>query len=210
MENNHIDFNLLSNAAKTLILALKERDMHTQMHSNRVISLSQELGLACGLTSDEISTLKLSACFHDIGKIGIRDSILLKPGKLTQEEMDLMAEHPIKGENLVKELHLPHNKFIMAAVRHHHEHFGGGGYPDKLAGEEIPILSRIISLADSYDAMAVYRSYHEAKSHDTIMLILDAESGAKHDPYLLNKFKVVIENSSHKASQNINSSTSTG
>ncbi len=210
MENSHFDFDLLSSAAKAMILALKERDLYTQMHSNRVIRLSQELGLACGLTSEEITTLKLSACFHDIGKIGIRDSILLKPGKLTVDEMDQMAEHPIKGENLVRELHLPNSKEIMAAVRHHHEHFNGEGYPDKIAGEDIPILSRIISLADSYDAMAVLRPYHSAKSHDTIMMIIESESGEKHDPYLVDKFRLVIKNSNHRISTDINSSASTG
>jgi HD-GYP domain-containing protein (c-di-GMP phosphodiesterase class II) len=100
MENSDIDFNLLNSAAKALILALKERDLYTQMHSRRVISLSLELGLACGLTSEEINALKLSACFHDIGKIGIRDSILLKPGRLSPQEMELMTEHPVKGESL--------------------------------------------------------------------------------------------------------------
>lgn len=195
MENGNIHLNLLCRAARALILALKERDLHTQQHSGNVLNISQELGIACGLNSDEISTLALSAFFHDVGKIGIRDSILLKPGKLDSEEMDIMATHSTKGENLVKALQLPNGKQIMDAVRHHHEHFDGNGYPDKISGEDIPILSRIIALSDSYDAMSSPRPYHKAKSHKRIMQTLEKECGVKHDPYLLGKFKTIIKHS---------------
>ncbi len=192
MENGNIYLNLLCRAARTLILALKERDLHTQLHSNNVLAISQQLGLACGLNSDEISILVLGAFFHDVGKIGIQDSILLKPGKLDSDEMSIMESHSTKGESLVKEMQLPNGAKVMDAVRHHHEHFDGDGYPDKLSGEDIPIFSRIIALADSYDAMSSPRPYHRAKPHKKIMQILDDECGTKHDPYLLGKFKGII------------------
>ena len=195
MKSSSIYLNLLCRAARTLIFALKERDLHTQLHSNNVLDLSQELGVACGLNADEISTLTLGAYFHDIGKIGIQDNILLKPGKLDRKEMDIMATHSAKGENLVKELQLPNGHEVMSAVRHHHEHFDGNGYPDRLAGEDIPVFSRIIALADSYDAMSAPRPYHAAKPHEVIMQILEEECGTKHDPYLLGKFKPIIEHS---------------
>ncbi len=195
MKDSSIYLNLLCRAARALILALRERDLHTQQHSGHVLDLSQELGMACDLSSDEISTLTLGAYFHDVGKIGIQDRILLKPGKLDREEMDIMTSHSAKGENLVKELQLPNGSQVMAAVRHHHEHFDGNGYPDRISGEEIPIFSRIIALADSYDAMAQPRPYHKAKPHREIMQILEEECGTKHDPYLLNKFKPIVAHS---------------
>ncbi len=192
MDNSNPYLDILCKAARTLILALKERDLHTQLHSSNVINLSQDLGVACDLSSDEIYTLALSACFHDVGKIGIQDRILLKPGKLDSDEMEIMSTHSAKGESLVKEMQLQNGDQVMEAVRHHHEHFDGNGYPDKMSGEDIPIFSRIIALADSYDAMSAPRPYHKPKSHKKIMRILERECGKKHDPYLLNKFKTII------------------
>ncbi len=192
MESNKICFKLQRRAERVLIRALGERDLHTRLHSNNVLILSQELGVACELNSDEISSLVLSALFHDVGKIGIQDSILLKPGKLDKEEMSIMTTHSAKGEKLVREMQLRDGDQVMDAVRHHHEHFDGNGYPDKISGEDISIFSRIITLADSYDAMSSPRPYHKAKPHRKIMHILEKECGKKHDPYVLNKFKEII------------------
>lgn len=195
MDNNQLYF-----GTEALICALKYRDAHTQLHTQRVIYLSEALGIACQLSAPEIDMLKISASLHDIGKIGIPDEILLKPGKFDPQQWKIMQSHSQKGEDIIKTLGLKDSPAIANIVRHHHEHYNGQGYPDQLAGEQIPILSRIISVADSYDAITESRSYHQAKTHQQAMQILQGEKGTKHDPKLVELFALLIETSQYKAS----------
>lgn len=183
----------LDPGARALGVALNERDHYTQCHSRRVVGVSRLIGLACGLNQSDLAALELGAFFHDIGKIGIPDHILLKPERFTAEDMTVMKDHAAKGESIVRELGLNDGDLVARAVRHHHEHFDGGGYPDALQGESIPILSRIISVADSYDAMTKTRPYHDARPVAEALDIMAGEAGSKLDPYLVHKLQQLLE-----------------
>jgi response regulator RpfG family c-di-GMP phosphodiesterase len=186
---------------KALSVALGYRDLLTRLHSERVLALSEALGTRCGLSSSELEILKLGASFHDIGKIGIEDRILMKTSALDKDEWEKMREHTKIGESILLATGLEGSQQAAQIVRHHHEHYDGKGYPDSLAGEDIPIYSRIISIADSYDAMAVTRSYHHPRKHSEIMETLHRETGVKHDPHLMSLFVELIEHSELKAAE---------
>lgn len=188
----------LSDYLTPLAAALKERDINTAAHSNRTSSLAVELGAQCALTQLELSVLCVAARIHDIGKIGIPDHVLHKPGKLDATEWALMKTHSDRGYGILRSVSLDGMDEIALAVRHHHEGYDGSGYPLGLAGEDIPILSRMIALADSYDAMAEVRPYHGAKSHQEIMRIMYSENAGQYDPYLLGKFNALIQTSPFK------------
>lgn len=185
----------MENFARSLTVALGERDNNTRMHSDRVVQLSTELGCHIHLSERELEVLILGAQFHDIGKIGIPDNVLSKPAAFEASEWAVMKQHPLIGERIVLALGSERSPEIALVVRHHHENFNGTGYPDGLAGTDIPLYARIISLADNYDAMAVARPYHKARRHQDVMNILHSESGIKHDPDLLHAFCKVIEKS---------------
>ncbi|EMR13293.1 metal dependent phosphohydrolase [Methylophaga lonarensis MPL] len=199
MELDDDIFNSLLKYTKALSVALGYRDLSTQLHSERVQELSASIGEYCGLNRKELNTLVMAASFHDVGKIGISDNILLKPAKLDEAEWLTMKEHSEIGEKIMLSTELEGAPQVARLIRHHHEHFNGMGYPDNLAGEEIPICARIISIADSYDAMAVTRSYHRVRTHSEIMDILHEETGKKHDPELMKGFCKIIERSHHRA-----------
>ncbi len=179
--------------ARALAMALGERDMYTHSHSRRVVDVAYQLGLVCALDYDSMDALGVSAYFHDVGKIGIPDHILLKPGRYTRDEMEVMKEHPVKGEGILRELDLISADTIALAVRHHHEHFSGRGYPDGLRGEAIPVISRIISVADSYDALTDDRPYHKGRDVHETLDIMAREAGEKLDPYLVGKLNGLVE-----------------
>ncbi|MFA7350551.1 MAG: HD domain-containing phosphohydrolase [Methylotenera sp.] len=174
---------------------LKERDAYTRLHSDRVMNLSTEIAKYIALPSKDLMLLKTAAALHDIGKIGIPDKVLLKAGNLDDDETAIMHRHSEHGENIVLSLSHDGADVIAQAIRHHHEFFNGLGYPDRLVGENIPIFSRIIAIADNYDAMATRRVYQEAKSHTEVMDIMSDELGHKHDPVIFAKFVKLIENS---------------
>ncbi len=199
MELEDLIFNSLLKYTKALSVALGYRDFLTQLHSERVQVLSADIGKYCGLTHQEIDALVVTASFHDIGKIGIPDHILLKPSKFDEAEWETMKQHSEIGQKIMESTELDGSKQVAQFIRHHHEYYNGWGYPDKVSGENIPIFSRIISIADSYDAMAETRSYHNARTHPEIMVILHKETGEKHDPELMQVFCKIIESSQFKA-----------
>lgn len=157
--------------------------------------LALELGIECGLTQAELDVLRIGARFHDIGKIGIPDHVLLKPGALNAEEWAMMKMHPVKGERLFRNTLHPQADMVADIIRHHHECFNGSGYPDGLSGNRIPLASRILLIADGYDAMSTARPYHHGRSHQEIMNIMADEEGIKTDPDLIKRFMCVIERS---------------
>lgn len=178
--------------------ALDERDENTRAHCDRVCGLALDLGRKCGLSQRELHALQLAAVFHDVGKIGIPDRILKAPRKLTQDELWMMQTHSVRSERIIMSADLEDNDVVAVAVRHHHERFDGTGYPDKLAGESIPVLSRIIAVVDAYDAMATLRHYGPLKSHTSIMAELRRCEGAQHDAYMIRHFEQIIETSPHR------------
>jgi putative nucleotidyltransferase with HDIG domain len=184
---------------KALAVALGFRDMYTRIHSDRVLALAEELGRRVGLSEKEMGALRVGAAFHDIGKIGMPDNILLKPDRLTDEELEIMKKHSEIGAEIVMAIDLEGSTEAALVIRHHHEHWDGSGYPDELSGDAIPICSRIIGIADSYDAMAIPRPYHAGKTHETVMAMLEQETGKKHDPELMRVFRELIEHSELRA-----------
>jgi HD-GYP domain-containing protein (c-di-GMP phosphodiesterase class II) len=199
MERNDAAFAALYTYTRALSVALGYRDPLTRLHSDRVLGLSEAIGRGCGMSSEELSILRIAASFHDVGKIGIPDNILLKSSHLDEAEWEKMKQHPEIGERILAATELEGSQQASLVIRHHHEHYNGLGYPDGLKGRAISICSRIISIADSYDAMAVTRSYHDAKTHEETMAVLHAETGEKHDPELMRIFCGIIESSSLKA-----------
>lgn len=192
-------FEALSRFTRALSVALHERDPYTRLHCDRVDLLACELGIACGLSASDVTMLRISSALHDIGKIGIADSVLLKPARLDEDEWNAIRTHSARGQRIACATLLPDAEEIGTIIRHHHEYVNGAGYPDGLAGETIPLLCRILSIADSYDAMATPRIYQRARSHAEIMEILRAEENIKFDPFIFRKFTEVIEQSSCRA-----------
>ncbi|WP_153132925.1 HD-GYP domain-containing protein [Dechloromonas hortensis] len=191
----------MQNIARSLTVALGERDHHTRTHSERVVQLSAELGCHLNLSARELELLTLGAQFHDLGKIGIPDQVLRKPSSFEENEWECMKQHTVIGERIILAIGDEKSPEVARIVRHHHENFDGSGYPDGLRGTDIPLFARIISLTDSYDAMAVTRPYHKARQHQAVMDILNREAGGKHDPDLLHAFCTVIEKSEMRAAQ---------
>lgn len=189
------DFISLHRIAQTLTVALGERDPYTRAHSERVVQLSAELASHLDFTQGELDLLALGAQFHDIGKIGIPDHVLHKQTPFDDDEWQCMKQHTEIGERIILAIGSEKATELARMVRHHHEHFDGSGYPDGLSNTQIPVLSRIIALTDSYDAIALSRPYHPARGHTAIMDILASEAGIKHDPDLLHAFSNVIEKS---------------
>lgn len=185
-------YDTLPKQINPLICALKHRDHHTQCHSQRVINLSVRIGRECGLLELEISRLQISAYLHDVGKIGIPDRVLFKPGKLAPEEWECMKTHPEKGEEMTRMLDIEDRDIIANVVRQHHEYYNGSGYPDQLSGENISILARIIAVADAYDAITETRPYSPARNYHQALKILNDEQGVKFDPYVFKKFLQII------------------
>lgn len=176
---------------EALAAAIDAKDKSSYTHLKRVVRLSLELADKVGLSEKEKEDLHFAALLHDVGKIGIEESILNKPGKLTAEEYARMKKHVEEGVQI-----LSNAQFLEAAtliVRHHHEQFSGAGYPDGLKGNEIPIGARILSLADSYDAMITNRIYRAGKSIESAKEELKRCAGKQFDPSLVPIFLKIID-----------------
>ncbi len=161
-------------------MALLERDRYTGEHSEAVIEMSGAVARNLGLNMPEVARVKSAALLHDIGKVAIPDEILHKPGPLTDDEWRLMKEHPVIGERILRVL--PGLGNVARIVRHEHERWDGGGYPDGLEGEEIPLGSRIIIAADTYHAITSDRPYRAKRSHSEAVEELTRCAGTQFDP----------------------------
>ncbi|MCD6551003.1 MAG: HD domain-containing protein [Thermotoga sp.] len=163
--------------------AMELKDPYTSGHSLRVSKYAQEIARRMGLSKHRIERIRIAALLHDIGKIGMRGAILNKTSKLTKEEYEEVKKHPELGEKLISKVE--DFSDIAKIVRHHHEWYGGGGYPDNLSGEEIPLESRIIAIADAFDAMTSDRPYRKAMNKNTALEILRKNEGLQWDPLVL-------------------------
>jgi HD-GYP domain-containing protein (c-di-GMP phosphodiesterase class II) len=172
-----------------LLEALKLRDPYTYGHCRRVGRNARLLAGAAGLNAFEQRIVEFSSIFHDLGKLGIPDSILLKPGRLTPEEEEIMKEHPVKSvEALTPLVSVPFFQATLPGIRSHHERIDGGGYPDRLVGDSIPLTARIILIADTFDAMTTTRAYRKGLPFDVAYKELRTFSGRQFDPTLVNVF----------------------
>jgi len=190
IENVALYENIYENLLATLyafVGAIEARDPYTEQHSNRVTRIAIALCREMGGSQEEQDILNVAGQLHDIGKIGIRDDILLKPGRLTDEEFRIIKEHPVIGANIVERLGLWDREKNI--IRCHHERFDGKGYPDGLAGENIPMLARILSVADVYDAIASDRAYRKRMEEAKILEIMYGGSGTQFDAGVIDTFR---------------------
>lgn len=176
---------------EALTVALHVRDEHTRHHCDRVVDLAIQLAMAIRLDRSNFRFIEICARFHDIGKVGVPDSILLKPGRLSDEEWRIMKTHSEMGEQIVGATALPDSRNAARVIRHHHENFSGDGYPDALKGEAIPVESRIIFIVDAYDAMRTTRPNRSPMDHEKVISIMASEDGWKFDPAIFKHFHAV-------------------
>jgi HD-GYP domain-containing protein (c-di-GMP phosphodiesterase class II) len=168
------------------MFALEERNIETMEHMDRTRQLAISLGINIGLPDYLLNDLSLLALLHDIGKLGIPDEILLKPGPLNAQEWEVMKNHSEKGYHIASSI--PEMISIAQAILHHHEHWNGRGYPYGLQGEEIPLLSRIISIVDAFDVMTHDRPYHQAITPTDALKEIRSCAGSQFDPELARVF----------------------
>lgn len=171
---------------KALTAALETRDLETHGHSERVVTYSLRLGREYGLDSQRIKALEFGSLLHDIGKIGVPDSILRKPAKLTDDEWVLMRQHPVHGQQILRGI-----EFLEGAARvvaQHHEKWDGSGYPLGLSGEDIDLCARIFAVADAFDAMTSDRVYRKGKPYQAAAQELDDWAGRQFDPKVVEAF----------------------
>jgi response regulator RpfG family c-di-GMP phosphodiesterase len=171
---------------KALTAALETRDAETHGHSERVVTFSLRLGRELGLDKAQLTTLEFGSLLHDIGKLGVPDAILKKPAKLDEKEWEKMREHPLHGQQILREI-----EFLQGASRvvaQHHERWDGSGYPLGLRGEEIELNARIFAVADAFDAMTSDRVYRRGRSYEVAAKELDAWAGRQFDPQVVRAF----------------------
>jgi len=173
-------------SVKVLAEAIDAKDPYTRGHSDRVRKMSLQIGTSLGFTEDRMEILEYGALLHDIGKIGIKDEILRKPGALSPEEYQTIQEHPLIGVKIVEGVEFFKDKISM--IRNHHEHYDGNGYPDGLIGEAIPLEARIIAVPDAFDAMASLRPHRGIMPLEDILSELEKYKGKQFDPKMLEIF----------------------
>jgi response regulator RpfG family c-di-GMP phosphodiesterase len=185
LENLRLQENSL-NVLRTMVNVLEQRDSYTAGHSRRVTEIAITIAARLELPQDEIKTLRLAGLIHDVGKIGIEDTILRKPGRLTDEEYAVIRTHPERGVQIVEPL-----DFLRGALpilRHHHECYDGRGYPGGLARDAIPLGARIIAIADTYDAITSSRAYRRARGQEAALAEIRRCAGTQFDPELAGLF----------------------
>lgn len=172
------------------------KDVYTRGHSDRVSEYSLLIGEKLNLPSEQMKTLKIGALFHDIGKIGIPDAILLKTDKLTDDEYSEIKNHPAIGAHILSNASIFAD--IIPIVKHHHERYDGKGYPARLAGEDIPYLARIVAVADTFDAMTSRRSYRQALDFDYTTNEIERCKGTQFDPAIADIFLEILKTNPDK------------
>lgn len=183
LENMHLE------VVERLARAAEYRDDDTGQHAKRVGDMAARIGFELGMDSEEVETLRLAASLHDLGKIGISDSILLKPGKLTQEEFELMKSHTRIGAEVLAGSACRFLTMAEEIALTHHEKWDGSGYPSGTQGEEIPLVGRIVAVADVYDALVSERPYKVTMSHDAAVEEIVSSAGRHFDPQVVAAFQ---------------------
>jgi len=198
IENLALYENIFENLFATLyafVETIEARDSYTKQHSIRVSRYAMSMAQAMGCSQEDQDKLNVAGSLHDIGKIGIPDSILLKPGRLTEEEYEVIKKHPEIAGNIIGHFGMWADE--RSIIRHHHERYDGHGYPDGLNGEDIPLLSRILSVADVYDALTTDRSYRKKMPEEKALQIMRENSGTQFDPKLIELFLDLYDQNNH-------------
>ena len=177
---------------QTLRYTVEAKDPYTRGHSDRVSAYSVLIGKYLNLSNEDLRTLEVGGLFHDIGKIGIPDSILLKESKLTDDEYSEIKNHPSIGAHILCNATIFQD--IIPIVKHHHERYDGKGYPGKLKGEDIPYMARIAAVADTFDAMTSKRTYRDAMPLETVRAEIERCSGTQFDPEIAKVFLDILDN----------------
>ena len=181
---------------QTLRYTVEAKDTYTRGHSDRVSEYSVLIGETLGLPEEDIKKLKIGGLFHDIGKIGVPDSILQKDGKLSDDEYSEIKNHPSIGAHILSTASIFQD--ILPIVKHHHERYDGKGYPSQLAGENIPYLARITAVADTFDAMTSKRSYRDSLPLDYVISEFERCKGTQFDPKIADVFLDILKNHYNK------------
>lgn len=171
---------------RALAEAIDAKDPYTRGHSERVAAYASTIATEMGLPPPEVERIRLSALLHDVGKIGVDDRIIRKPTALTEEEFQLMKTHPIKGAAIMSAI--PQLADVIPGMKYHHEKWGGGGYPEGLKGEQIPFQARIVTVADTFDAMTTTRPYQRAMENDYVVERIKQFAGIRYDPLVVEAF----------------------
>ena len=182
--------NYFYRVVQSFVRALEAKDHYTRGHSDRVAEYAGKIALKMGLPKEKVELLKETALLHDIGKIGIKESILNKKEKLTDEEWEIIRRHPVVGEDILKPLAL--SEEMLEVVKGHHERYDGKGYPDKISGQDINIVTAIVSVADAYDAMTSSRAYRPAMSKEKAIEQLKKNSSIQFNPKVVDAFLEVL------------------
>lgn len=177
---------MLLAAIESLVTALEAKDVYTYGHSSQVSAIAGSIARNIGLSEEDLFTVRISALLHDIGKIGVPDQILNKVGRLDEEERRLIEQHPTIGARILTGI--PALKQVAEIVRHHHARWDGKGYPETLCGEEIPLVARIIAVADTYQAMTSDRPYRKRLEHEVALLEIMRCAGTQFDPAIVTAF----------------------
>jgi HD-GYP domain-containing protein (c-di-GMP phosphodiesterase class II) len=175
---------LFLDMVRTIAATIDAKDGYTHRHSERVAAFSERLGVALGLSKNELEIVELSALLHDVGKIGVPDSILNKPGKLTSEEFEEMKRHPVHGARILSNIQSTRVSALLPGVKYHHERWDGSGYPDGLKGHDIPLLGRLLGVADFLDALTSARSYRGPMTLDQTIEMIQEGAGVHFDPVI--------------------------
>lgn len=179
---------LFIGANRALVASVEARDPYTRGHSERVTAYSLSIAAVMGLDDRSREILELSGLLHDVGKIGVPEAVLQKAGKLTDEEFRHIKLHPVQGSEIVKNIRHPYIEEVVQGVRHHHERWSGGGYPDGLKGDDINLTSRILAVGDTYDAMTSDRPYRKGMPAEKAIAILQDISGSQLEPDVVEAF----------------------
>ncbi len=187
-EENH---ELFLGSIRMLAAAIDEKDPYTRGHSDRVARYSVLIGQQLGLSPEELDKLRISALLHDVGKIGVDDRVLKKPGALTAEEFEIMKQHPSKGANIMRPV--AQLKDVLPGIELHHEHINGKGYPYGLKGDEIPLMARIIAVSDTLDAITTNRPYQSAMDTEAALEIIRKVAGTKFDQKVVEALVRIVD-----------------
>ena len=177
---------------QTVRYTVEAKDTYTRGHSDRVSEYSVLIGKKLGLNEEDIRRLRIGGLFHDIGKIGVPDSILQKNGKLSDDEYSEIKNHPTIGVHILSSASMFQD--ILPIVKHHHERYDGRGYPSQLKGEDIPYLARIAAVADAFDAMTSRRVYRDSLPIDVVITEIEKNKGTQFDPNIAEAFLEILKN----------------
>ena len=170
--------------------AVDARDPYTKGHSRRVSQFSVILAREIGLPEEEVDKIRISATLHDVGKIGIEDRVLKKPGALTQEEFEIMKRHTVMGYEIVRQV--KQLTEMLPGIRWHHEALNGRGYPDGVKGDELPLMARIIAVAETFDAITTNQPYQAGSEFPRALEILRQHAGSKYDPVVVDAMECAL------------------